>query len=101
MPTAINDLDADSVIARLARPLSSAADRDAFAAAARAALAAVPVRGERAIYRAVSSLQHSFRTPPSDRNAHWDIEQELRDTKLKSAPPIEYGGDGRHKHAAR
>jgi hypothetical protein len=28
--------------------------------------------------------------------AHWDIQQELRPTKLKSAPPIEYGGDLRH-----
>jgi hypothetical protein len=44
----------------------------------------------------VASLQRAFRDPPSDRNAHWDIEHELRDTKLKSAPPIEYGGDLRH-----
>jgi len=41
--------------------------------------------------------QHSaFFDPPSEGRAHWDIEQELRPTKLKDAPPIEYGGDLRH-----
>jgi len=98
----INDLDPDALISRLAGPLSPA-DRAAFRAAAEDALARVPCWGEGAIYRAVASLQRAFRNPPSDRNAHWDIEHELRDTKLKSAAPIEYGGDGRHtryrKHA--
>jgi hypothetical protein len=102
MPT-INDLDPDSLISRLSRPLACAADREAFRAAAQDALARVPCWGEGALYRAVASLQRAFRDPPSDRGAHWDIEQELRPTKLKSAPPIEYGGDRRHiryrKHA--
>ena len=56
----------------------------------------MPCWGEGAVYRAVASLQRAFFDPPSDRGAHWDIEQELRLTKLKSAPPIEYGGDLRH-----
>jgi|AmaraimetFIIA100_FD_contig_81_706750_length_1405_multi_4_in_0_out_0_4 hypothetical protein len=98
----INDADPDALIARLSRPLA-VADREAFRAAAEDALARVPCWGEGAIYRAVASLQRAFRNPPSDRGAHWDIEHELRDTKLKSAPPIEYGGDLRHvryrKHA--
>ena len=93
----INDLDPDALIARLARPLASAADREAFRAAAQDALARVPCWGEGAVYRAVAPLQRAFRDPPPDaRRAHWDIEQELRPTKLKSAPPIEYGGDLRH-----
>ena len=94
----INDADPDALIARLARPLASAADREAFRAAAQDALARVPCWGEGAVYRAVASLQRAFRDPPSDRNAHWDIAQELRDTKLKSAPPIEDGGDDRHRY---
>ena|SRR5215831_9921355 len=100
MPIAINDLDADSVIVRLRRPLNSAADRDAFAAAARDALARVPCCGEGAIYRAVASLQRAYFNPPPDgRRTRWDVAQELRDTKLKSAPPIEHGGDRRRRQA--
>jgi hypothetical protein len=103
MPLAvINSAYVDSLISRLSCPLADA-DRDAFAAAAQDAVTRVPCWGEGALYRAVASLQRAFREPPSDRNAGWGIEQELRDTKLKSAPPIEYGGDGRHtryrKHA--
>jgi hypothetical protein len=94
--TVINDAYVDSLISRLARPLASAADREAFRIAAQDALAGLPCWGEGAIYRAVASLQRTFGDPRSDRGAHWDIEQELRDTKLKSAPPIEYGGDLRH-----
>jgi len=94
--------DVEQLISRLAGPLSPR-DRAAFRRAAEDALARVPCWGEGAIYRAVASLQRVFFDPPSDRNAHWDIEHELRDTKLKSAPPIEYGGDLRHvryrKHA--
>jgi len=102
MPTtAINDLDADSVIARLGRPLNSAADRDAFAAAARAALASVPCWGEGAIYRAVASLQRSFRDPPTDHRASWGIEQELGPSKLRDAPAIADGGDRRYRKHAR
>ena len=87
--------DVEQLISRLAGPLSPP-DRVAFRHAAEDALSRVPCWGEGAIHRAVASLQRAFRDPPSDRNAHWDIEHELRDTKLKSAPPIEYGGDLRH-----
>ena len=87
--------DVEQLISRLAGPLSPP-DRVAFRHAAEDALSCVPCWGEGAIYRAVASLQRAFRDPPSDRNAHWDIEHELRPTKLKSAPPIEYGGDLRH-----
>jgi hypothetical protein len=87
--------DVEQLISRLAGPLSPP-DRIAFRRAAEDAVTRVPCWGEGAIYRAVASLQRAFRDPPSDRNAHWDIEHELRDTKLKSAPPIEYGGDLRH-----
>ena len=94
--------DVEQLISRLAGPLSPR-DRVAFRHAAEDALTRVPCWGEGAVYRAVASLQCAFRDPPSDRGAHWDIAHELRDTKLKRAPPIEYGGDGRHiryrKHA--
>lgn len=91
----INDLDPDALISRLAGPLSPR-DRAAFRAAAEDALTRVPCWGEGAVYRAVASLHRAFFDPPTDCRAHWDIQQELRPTKLKSAPPIEYGGDLRH-----
>src|SRR5262249_28847571 len=93
--TLIDDADPDALISRLARPLN-VADRAAFRAAAEDALTRVPCLGEGALYRCVASLQRAFRDPPSDPRARWDIEQERRPTKLKSAPPIEYGGDLRH-----
>jgi hypothetical protein len=102
MPPTTNDLDSDALISRLAGPLSPR-DRAAFRRAAEDALARVPCWGEGAVYRAVAALQRTFFDPPPDGRAHWDIEQELRPTKLKNAPPIEYGGDLRHvryrKHA--
>jgi hypothetical protein len=88
-PTIINDA-ADAVIARLSRPLN-VADRASFRAAAEDAVAHLPCWGEGAIYRAVASLQRSFRIPPSDGRALWDIEQELRPSKLRDGPPIEHG----------
>ena len=94
--------DVEQLISRLAGPLSPR-DRAAFRRAAEDALARVPCWGEGAAYRAVAPPQRAFFDPPSDRGASWGIEQELRPTKLKSAPPIEYGGDLRHvryrKHA--
>src|SRR5215471_7629002 len=90
-----NDLDSDALISRLAGPLSPLA-RAAFRRAAEDALARVPCLGEGAVYRAVAGLQRAFFDPPSEGRAHWDIERELRPTKLKNAPPIEYGGDLRH-----
>ena len=91
-----DDLDSDALISRLAGPLSPPA-RAAFRAAAEDALTRVPCWGEGAVYRAVASLQRAFRDPPTDGRACWDIERELAHaSKLKSAPPIEYGGDLRH-----
>jgi len=101
MPT-INDLDADSLISRLSRPLTGA-DREAFRAAAQDVLAGLPCWGEGAIYRAVASLQRSFRDPPSDGRTHRNLEQGFRPSRLRDGPPIGYGGDRRHiryrKHA--
>src|SRR5262249_60867159 len=88
----VNDLDPDALISRLAGPLSPRA-RAAFRAAAEDALTRVPCWGEGAVYRAVASLQRAFFDPPTDCRAHWDIEQELRPSKLRDAPAIEYGGD--------
>ena len=103
MSTTITD-DVEQLISRLAGPVSPR-DRAAFRRAAEDALARVPCWGEGAVYRAVASLQRSFFAPPADGRALWDIEQELGPSKLKSAPPIEHGGDRRHvryrKHAAR
>jgi hypothetical protein len=94
--------DIEQLISRLASPLSPP-DRAAFRRAAEDALTRLPCWGEGAVYRAVASLQRAFRDPPSDHRVRWDIQQELRPTKLKSAPAIEYGGDLRHvryrKHA--
>jgi hypothetical protein len=87
--------DVEQLISRLAGPLSPP-DRIAFRRAAEDALARVPCWGEGAIYRAVAGLQRAFFDPPSEDRAHWDIEQELRPSKLRDAPAIEYGGDLRH-----
>ena len=94
--TIIDDADVGSLISRLARPLS-VADREAFRAAARAALAHVPVHGEGANFRAVANLQRVYFTPPTRRSAGWDMSDEIstRPSKLTSLPPIEGGGDGR------
>jgi len=87
----INDLDPDALISRLAGPLSPP-NRAAFRAAAEEALTRIPCWGEGAIYRAVASLQRAFFDPPVDGRPH----EFARPSKLKSAPPIEYGGDLRH-----
>src|SRR5215469_3629573 len=87
--------DVEQLISRLAGPLSPR-DRVAFRRAAEDALTRVPCWGEGAVYRAVASLQRAFRNPPSDRGAHWDINQEFGPSKLRDAPAIEYGGDLRH-----
>ena len=91
-----DDLDSDALISRLAGPLSPP-DRAAFRRAAEDALTRVPCWGEGAVYRAVAGLQRAFFDPPSDGRACWGIEKELRHnvSKLRRAPPIEYGGDGR------
>jgi hypothetical protein len=101
MSTSISD-DVEQLISRLAGPLSPR-DRAAFRRAAEDALTRVPCWGEGAVYRAVASLQRAFFDPPPDGRVHWDIEQELRPSKLRDAPAIEHGGDRRHiryrKHA--
>jgi hypothetical protein len=85
-----DDVDVDSLIARLAGPLEPAARR-AFRAAAEAGLARVPCQGEGAVYRAIAPLQRAFFDPPSDWRASWDISQESRASKLRAAPAIGYG----------
>ena len=75
MAQILDDADPDSLISRLSRPLTSVADREAFRAAAQDALARVPCLGEGAVYRAVAALQRTFRSPPTDHRAHWDIER--------------------------
>src|SRR5262249_535414 len=91
-------IDLEFLISRLPLPLSPPA-RAAFRAAAEDALARVPCWGEGAVYRAVASLQRQYFSPP-DRAGWSDFS---RASKLKTAPPIEYGGDLRHvryrKHA--
>ena len=95
--------DVEQLISRLAGPLSPP-DRAAFRAAVEDALTRVPCWGEGAVYRVVAGLQKAFFDPPSDGRACWGIERELAHaSKLKAAPAIEYGGDGRdvryRKHA--
>jgi hypothetical protein len=90
-----DDVDPEHIISRLAGPLEPAA-RAAFRRAAEAALAALPCAGEGIIYRIVAPLQRAYFDPPTDCRAGWDIEQELRPSKLRDAGPIEYGGDLRH-----
>jgi hypothetical protein len=80
----------DLLIARLAGPLAPDV-RQAFRRAAEEALARVPCPGEGAVYRAIAPLQRAFFDPPSDWRASWDITQETRLSKLRSAPAIGYG----------
>jgi hypothetical protein len=89
-----DDVDPDSLIARLAGPLAPDARR-AFRAAAEDALARIPCQGEGAVYRAIAPLQRSYFDPPNDYRAGWDIGQETRASKLRAAPAIAYGGDQR------
>jgi hypothetical protein len=84
----------DDVIVRLSRPLN-VADREAFRAAAEDALSRVSCQGDASIYRCVASLQRSFRDPPSDARALWDIGMEIGPSKLRDQPPIEHGGHRR------
>jgi hypothetical protein len=94
MPTISDDIE--QLISRLAGPLLPR-DRAAFRRAAEDALSRVPCWGEGAVYRAVASLQRVYFDPPADGRAQWDIEQEIANpSRLKAAPPIEYGGDLRH-----
>jgi hypothetical protein len=94
-----DDADPEILISRLAGPLSPSS-RVAFRRAAEDALARVPCLGEGAIYRAVASLQRVYFSPPDDRHAAWDIQNELgelRKSKLVNRPPIaQGGGDLRH-----
>src|SRR5262245_45664933 len=87
--TISDDTDVDSLITRLSRPIP-AADRERFAAAARTALADMPVHGPGSNFRALRDLQRLYFHPPTDGRALWDIEQELRPSKLRDGPAIEY-----------
>jgi hypothetical protein len=92
----VDDIDPETLISRLAGPLSPP-DRVAFRRAAEAALARVPCWGEGAVYRAVAALRRNYFVPIDADRAGWDIAQELpRTSKLTTAPPLEYGGDQRH-----
>jgi hypothetical protein len=87
-----DDADPDTLISHLAGPLPLDA-RSAFRAAAEAALAQIPAGcwGEGVIYRAIAALQRDYFIPPDDHRASWDISQESRASKLRSAPAIGYG----------
>jgi hypothetical protein len=91
-----DDVDSvDILISRLAGPLAPDV-RQAFRRAAEDALTRVPCQGEGIVYRTIAPLQRAYFDPPSDCRAHWDIEQELRHSKLRDTPAIECGGDLRH-----
>jgi hypothetical protein len=95
LPVSIpSDADVDSLIARLAGPLTPDA-RPAFRRAAETALSQISCQGEGAVYRAIAPLQRAFFDPPNDYRASWDISQESRASKLRAAPAIAYGGDQR------
>ena len=82
----INDLDPDSLISRLSRPLASVADREAFRAAAQDALAQVSCLGAGSIYRCVASLQRTFRSPPTDHRASWGHRAGTRTQQIARRP---------------
>jgi hypothetical protein len=90
----LDDVDSDLLISRLAGPLAPCL-RQAFRHAAEAALAHVPCAGDGAFYRAVAPLQRSFFDPPTSGRAAWDIGQEVRTSKLRTAPAIEHDRDRR------
>lgn|SRR5215831_17044830 len=94
--TISDDTDVDSLITRLSRPIP-AADRERFAAAARTALADMPVHGPGSNFRALRDLQRLYFHPPTDGRALWDIQMELGPSKLRDAPAIEHGGDRRYR----
>jgi hypothetical protein len=80
------DTDSDVLISRLACGLAPP-DRNAFRAAAKAAIEQIPCAGEGLIYRVVSGLWRSYFHPPEDTS--WDIAQELpRNSKLANAKPV-------------
>jgi hypothetical protein len=87
-----DDVDSDLLISHLAGPLAPDVRR-AFRAAAEDALARVPCAGEGIVYRTIAPLQRIYFDPPDDHRAGWDISQEPRTSKLRSAPPIEHGRD--------
>jgi hypothetical protein len=82
-----DDVDADSIINRLAGPLSPP-DRDAFRRAAEAVLAQIPCLGEGAIYRALVPLQRAHFNAPSDTRVAHAGARPFRGGKLTAAAPI-------------
>jgi hypothetical protein len=90
-----DDVDAETLIARLSGPLAPP-DRAAFRKAAEAALAHVPCLGEGAAYRVLAQLQRRYFIPVDDYKAAWDIGHEIfRSNKLRDKPAIGEDIDGR------
>jgi hypothetical protein len=90
VPSHADPADIDLLISHLAGPLAPDM-RPAFRRAAEQALAQLPCPGEGSIYRLLAPLWRSYFDPPSDWRASWDISQESRASKLRSAPAIGYG----------
>jgi hypothetical protein len=93
-----DDVDAETLIARLSGPLT-APDRVAFRRAAENALQQLPCVGEGVAYRTVATLWRNYFTPLDPRRTCFDIADELPElprSRLVNQPPIEYGGDLRH-----
>lgn len=82
----IDDSDHDLLISRLSRPLA-VADREAFAAAARSALADMPVHGPGSNFRVLRDLQRLYFSPPSD-GRDWNFGE--RPSKLRDGPAIQH-----------
>jgi hypothetical protein len=92
------EIDLDDLISRLSGPLNPE-DREAFRAAAEAAVMGIPCLGEGAIYRAVAALQRSFFHPPETK---YDVKQRVpwrQQSKLISGPPL--GADSRYRRRVR
>ena len=83
-PLSLTDSDLDAIMAA-ARQLQRH-QRDGFLRHIAEVLAAMPVRGEGAVYRAVAALQRAYFHPPSDRVTGHNSPR--RDSKLTSAPAI-------------
>ena len=88
-----DDADPDWLISYLSGPLTPPA-RQAFRAAAEAALSRVPCWGEGAIYRAVASLQRSYFDPPTVTG--FDLHHDRRASKLRAASPVWLSRDRRY-----
>jgi hypothetical protein len=84
-----DDVDVEQLIARLAGPLAPL-DRDAFRAAAKAAIEQIPCAGEGLVYRIVSEVWRAYFHPPTDRETghHPFLPGSRRLNKLSDGSPI-------------